>query len=502
MPKRSLKEKPAKHDIVAAIDLGSNSFHMTIAKVVDGGLLTLAKVKDRVRLAAGLDKGYLTEAAQQKALKTLTQFGLRLQAMPIQAVRAVGTNTLRVAKNSDAFLERAQDALGFPIDVIAGKEEARLIYSGVSHARTGKGKRLVIDIGGGSTELIIGSGFKPQLLNSLQMGCVAFERRFFPDGDISKQRFKACQTQCYVELQTIEKEYTALGWQHCFGSSGTILSVAQILAARGFDDGLITRARLQTLRDEIIAAGHVDKLNFDGLDDNRRAIFPSGLAILLSCFELLGVESMQAVDAALREGVLYELVGRFQQLDVRQRSIYGLMHRHHVDQQQAERVQATATKLFKPLAAALDDCNDCEAMLSWAALLHEIGMSISYGQHHKHGAYIIQHTDIDGFTQQEKAVLAFLVRAHRRSFPAEEVATLARGWRNPAKIMAVVLRIAALLHHRRCDNDQPRIKLTVNGSRWQLAISKRWLQQHALVATEIEQEAAHLKAAGIQLRLN
>ncbi len=501
MPKRSLKEKPAKFETVAAIDLGSNSFHMTIAKVVDGGLLTLAKVKDRVRLAAGLEKGYLTDAAQEKALKTLFQFGLRLQAMPIDAVRAVGTNTLRVAKNSEQFLERAQDALGFPIDVIAGKEEARLIYSGVSHARSSKGKRLVVDIGGGSTEIIVGNGFKPQLLNSLQMGCVAFERRFFSDGIIDRKNFKACQTQCYVELQSCEQHYLDSGWQHCFGSSGTILSVAQVLMARGYDDGKITRARLHLLRNDLIKIGHIKKLDWDGLDDNRRAIFPSGVAILLSCFERLGIESMQAVDAALREGVLYELVGRFNQMDVRERSIYGLIHRHHIDQAQAERVRITAQKLFKPLSTSFKEAAEYDATLGWAALLHETGISVSYTQHHKHGAYIIQHSDIDGFTQQEKAVLAFLVRAHRRTFPLADIEYLPRSWRAPVKIMAVVLRIAVLLHHRRCDDDQPRIKLKVEGSRWQLSISKRWLRQHELVATEIASEAAALKEAGIMLQL-
>lgn len=492
MPRSSLKDNPPRHEIVAAVDLGSNSFHMSVARVVDGGLQTLGRIKERVQLAAGLyDDKRLSEAAIQRGVECLKVFGQRLKGMHPDSVRVVGTNTLRLAKNAGEFLQRAEEVLGFPIEVIAGKEEARLIYAGIAHTRAEKDRRLVIDIGGGSTEIIIGTGFSPQMLDSLQMGCVSYERQFFAGGEINKARFKAAQMQCYLELQTIEQRYRKLGWQLAIGSSGTIISIADILRAR-YDDGSITLSRLTALRDEIIELGSADKLKLPSLNDDRRSIFAPGLAILLSCFEIFGIAQMQATEAALREGLLYELVGRFSHLDVRERSIYGLVHRHQIDLEQAERVRETALMLYRQVAADwhLDE-PELQAILGWAAMVHEIGLIISYGQMHKHGAYVLTHSDIDGFSQQEKQLLALLVRAHRRKYPEDEFANVPKYWRLKAKRLVRLIRLAVLLHHRRSDEPLPKLKLEVERELLRLQFPRGWLETHTLMRADLEQERAY-----------
>lgn len=501
MPQRSLKEAPAPHDVVAAVDLGSNSFHMTIAKVVDGGLQTIGRLKERVQLAAGLyEDDVLSDEAIMRGVACLQMFGQRLKGMPVTAVRAVGTNTLRKAKNSATFLQLGSQALGFPIEVIAGKEEARLIYAGVAHTRAEKERRLVIDIGGGSTEIIVGTGFAPEQLSSLQMGCVAYAGKFFTDGKITKARFKDTQTQCYLELQTIEQQYRHLGWKACIGSSGTVVCISDVLRASGYEDGVITLSRLYELRDSLLKCHHVDELQMPGLTEDRRNIFAPGVAILLSCFEILSVVEMKATDAALREGVLYELVGRFTDLDVRERSIWGLVNRHQLDREQAIRVQQTVHQLLEQVAEywQLDDA-ELQAILSWSALVHEIGMVISYGQMHKHGAYILSHGDIDGFSQQEKALLALLVRTHRRKFALEEFNNVPKYWRLKAKRLSRLLRLSVLLHHRRIEETLPKIQIEVAQEKIRLAFPEGWLDTHSLIRAELELEKQYQQNAGFEL---
>lgn len=504
MPRRSLSEMPAAMHKVAAIDLGSNSFHMVIAQVVNGGLLTLARVKQRVRLAAGLQEDKtLSEEAILRGLGALQDMGKLLRGLPPESVRAVATHTLRQARNADEFLRRAHEALGFPIEIIAGKEEARLIYAGIAHTRSDHDKRLIIDIGGGSTEFIIGKAFKPLALDSLMMGCVAFEREFFGNGVITAARFDACRMRCLLELQRISASFCKIGWRKAIGSSGTIQSVVEVLRAQGYDDGQITRARLQKIRNELIAMGHANNIRYNGLSDERRAIFAPGVAILLASFESLGITSLETTDAALREGVLFELVGRFSQLDVRERSVFGLMHRHHVDLEQAERVQQTAMNLFSQVAAHWKIIDpEWSALLGWAARLHEIGLAISYVQMHKHGEYLLRHSDIDGFSQAEKSVLAALVRNHRRKFYLPAFDSVPVQWQGLARYITVILRLSVILHHSRSDENMPKLKLQASRKRLHLHVSARWLAQHALIAAELEEEKRFLKAAGFILVVN
>lgn len=501
MPKRSLIEWPPQHDVVAAVDLGSNSFHMTIAKVIDGGLLTMGRLKERVQLAAGLyEDDVLSDEAIMRGVSCLQMFGQRLKGMPPSAVRAVGTNTLRKAKNASTFLQLGGQALGFPIEVIAGKEEARLIYAGVAHTSAEKDRRLVIDIGGGSTEIIVGTGFTPEVLSSLQMGCVAYAGKFFADGQISKSRFKDAQTQCYLELQTIEQQYRHIGWKNSIGSSGTVVCISDVLRALGQDDGVITLKGLYQLRDQVLSVKSAQDLQLPGLSEDRRLIFVPGLAILLSCFEILGIIEMRATDAALREGLLYELVGRFTDLDVRERSIWGLVTRHQIDRDHAERVRKTAEDFYQRVAEnwGLDD-PELHAILNWSALVHEIGLVISFGQLHKHGAYILGNCDIDGFSQQEKALLALLVRVHRRKFAVDEFLKVPKYLREKAKRLARLLRLSVLLHHRRTDDPLPDIEIDVYQDDMQLQFPDGWLEEHSLVRADLEQEQHYLNMVGFNL---
>lgn len=487
--------------MLAAVDLGSNSFHMVIARVVGGDLQTVGRLKEKVQLAAGLDEHQLlTAEAMARALDSLKRFGQRLKGMPHGSVRAVGTNTLRVARNARAFLEQASEVLGHPIDIIAGKEEARLIYSGVAHTLPDAGgQRLVIDIGGGSTEFIVGRGYEPLLLDSLHMGCVTFER-FFDGGKIDGKRFKTAVTAARLELLSIVDSYPELGWQHCIGSSGTIQSIQEILIAMGYPDGLITLERLRAIRDTVVAAGHESRIVLPGLKEERRSILPAGLAILYAIFKSLPIESMSTSDAALREGVLYELAGRFRHQDVRERTALAMATRYHVDMAQAERVRDTALALLEQVAAKWQLADEeSVVMLTWAAMLHEVGIDISFSQYQKHGDYILTHADMPGFTQFQQELLAGLVRNHRRKLNLTRFDVLPAEQRETALRLARLLRLSVLLHHRRINEALPELKVEVNERAMTLRFPRGWLAEHSLVAADLELEAGFLAGAGLRL---
>ncbi|MBI2381311.1 MAG: exopolyphosphatase [Gammaproteobacteria bacterium] len=498
---RRKRSAPPAPEMMAAVDLGSNSFHMVIARVVAGDLQTVGRLKEKVQLAAGLDQHHLlTAEAMARALECLKRFGQRLKGMAPGSVRAVGTNTLRMARNGRAFLAQASEVLGHPIDIIAGREEARLIYSGVAHTLPDAGgQRLVIDIGGGSTEFIIGKGYEPLLLDSLHMGCVSYER-FFPEGRIERKGFKAAVTAARLELMSIQDSYPALGWQHCVGSSGTIQSIQEILIAQGHHDGLITLDRLNALRERVEDAGHESRLNLPGLKEERRSILPAGLAVLYAIFKSLPIATMSTSDAALREGVLYELAGRFQHQDVRERTAQAMAARYHVDQAQAARVRATALDFLTQVAEDWDLAGEeQEIMLSWAANLHEVGLSISYSQYQKHGDYILTHADMPGFTRSQQELLAALVRNHRRKLSPARFEVLPAEAREPALRLTRLLRLAALLHHRRIDESLPALELRAADKSLSLSFPDGWLAEHSLVEADLEQEAAFCAAAGLRL---
>jgi exopolyphosphatase/guanosine-5'-triphosphate,3'-diphosphate pyrophosphatase len=391
---------PSPFDYIAAVDLGSNSFHMIIARFEDGQLDVVDRLREQVQLGAGLDRyKRLTPETRQRALECLGRFGQRLRDLPQGSVRAVGTNTLRMARNSDTFLLEAERALGHPIEIIAGREEARLIYLGVAGSiADDRGQRLVIDIGGGSTEYIIGMRSEPFYRESLFMGCVSFAKRFFAKGRITRAALNRAEIAARQELQTIETFYRQVGWAQAIGASGTILAIARVLQANGWGDGTITRAGLDSLRAALLAKGQVEKLDFEGLRRDRAPIFPSGVAILSASFDMLQIERMQVSDGALREGLLYELLGRIHHEDVREKTVAVtvavLVERSRLDTSHAERVAATAAMLFTQVAAGWGlDAEDGQ-LLQWAARLHEVGLSVAHNQFHRHGAYILTHADL------------------------------------------------------------------------------------------------------------
>ncbi|MDX1593238.1 MAG: exopolyphosphatase [Gammaproteobacteria bacterium] len=492
---------PPPFEYIAAVDLGSNSFHMIIARLEGEQLNVVDRLREQVQLGAGLDRyKRLVPAAQNRALDCLGRFGERLRDLPHGSVRAVGTNTLRMARNSDAFLVEAERVLGHPIEIIAGREEARLIYLGVAGSiADDRGQRLVIDIGGGSTEYIIGMRSEPFYRESLFMGCVSHAKRFFAKGRITRNAIQKAELAAQQELQTIATFYRQVGWTSAIGASGTILAIAKVLQANGWSDGAITRDGLDRLREALLARGHVDKLDIDGLRRDRAPIFPSGFAILSASFDTLRIERMQVADGALREGLLYELLGRIQHHDVREKSVAALIERSRIDTTHAERVAITAAWLFDRAAEgwALDD--DDRHLLLWAARLHEIGLSVAHNQFHRHGAYILTHADLAGFSRQDQQVLAALVRGHRRKFPNFEFRKLPGDRVEPARRLAVLLRLAALLNRGRSTQPLPEIGLTQAGDVVQLRFPEGWLEAHPLTRADLDEERRYLKRAGFTL---
>jgi exopolyphosphatase/guanosine-5'-triphosphate,3'-diphosphate pyrophosphatase len=483
--------------VLAAVDLGSNSFRLQVARVEGEQLYMLDGLREPVRLAAGLtaDK-YLDADAQQRALAALGRFAERLRDLPREAVRAVGTNSLRVAKNAADFIPQAERALGFPIEVIAGHEEARLIYLGVAHGLPpSKDNRLVMDIGGGSTEFIIGNGFTPLKLESLYMGCINFSNRFFPDGKITKQNLNQADFAARNELQTIVADYKGQ-WQQALGSSGTAKAIAEILEQNGYSKGGITRAGLDKLRAHLLDSGDMQKLDLQGLRQDRISTLAGGFAILYAAFCELDITCMEAATGALREGVLYDLWGRFHDNDMRVVTVQQFMQRYHVDTRQAERV----AKLANVFAQQIFDNDIDEAalhILNWAASLHEIGISVAHGGYHKHTAYITANADMPGFSKKEQARLSLLTLAQRGNLNK-----LQGQLKNTEDyILAMSLRLAVLFYRNRSDSSLPNLHGSFSGTKFHLAINPDWLAQNPLTETALQDEVKQWKTLGVSLQI-
>lgn len=487
---------------LAAVDLGSNSFHMIIARVTEGQLHTLDRLREMVQLGTGLNsKNQLSDAIQQHAIECLQRFGQRLRDMPPGSVRAVGTNTLRQAQNANEFLSVAQQALGHPIEIIGGGEEARLIYLGVAHSLADDaGRRLVIDIGGGSTEFIIGERFEPLHTESLEMGCVSSSLRFFPKGIISRAHMQHAEIAAQQELQSLAAHYRAVGWKTCIGASGTINAILDVVRANNWGVNVITLASLRKLRKQLIAAGDVQALNLPGLRSERAAVFPGGVAILLAIFNSLNIDSMTASDGALREGLLYDLLGRIRHEDIRERTVASLSARYHVDVQQAVRVEQTALVSLKPLIR-LWELKGHLTILSWAARLHEIGLAVSHNQYHKHGAYLIGNSDMPGFSRQDQQLVAALILGQRGKFPLLVFQEFSNELFDMAWRLCVMLRLAVLLNRSRSDQVLPRISFAIVGRTLQVKFPKGWLNEHPLTRADLAQEVKYLKVMGLNLKV-
>jgi exopolyphosphatase/guanosine-5'-triphosphate,3'-diphosphate pyrophosphatase len=490
-----------RSDAFAAVDLGSNSFHMKIVRLVHDEVHEVDRLRERVRLAAGLkaDKT-LSEEALERGFEALRKFGERLRDVPAKQVRAVGTNTLRQVKNPRTVLKKAAEALGHHIEIISGQEEARLIYLGVSHALPLEDeRRLVVDIGGGSTECIIGEGFESHRAASLFMGCVSYTQQFFPDGELTEEHMAHAQTAAGVELETIEDRFKNLGWERAYGSSGTILAVNAVIRENDWGQP-ITRKGLKKLEKALIEAGKISKLSLAGLSDERAPVFPGGVAILRSVFDALGVESMEPSTGALREGVLYDLIGRVRHEDTRERAISRLVEQYRVDTAQADRVERAALATLRGLKEVWElGEHEHRQLLTWAARLHEIGLTISYSGYQRHGAYIVSNSELPGFSIDDQRFLAVLIEAHRRKLPRDGFSELTLFDEETALRLAIVLRLAVLLNRGRSPRALPPIK--VEGSKRGLSLDfpDDWLDSHPLTQADLDEEAKILKKAGYVL---
>ncbi len=458
--------------------------------------------REMVRLAAGLDEtNTLSNEAMERAMACLTRFGQLLRDMPPGSVRIAGTNTLRKARNSQALIEHAEEVLGHPVEIIAGVEEARLIYLGVSHGLSDAGgSRLVVDIGGGSTELILGEGFTPHTMESLYMGCVSFSQRFVPNGFITRKKLSKARLAALRKVEPVAGFYRKQGWEQAIGASGTIRAVRSVVEAMGLCDEGISAAALTQLVDKFVDFEHVDKIDLPGLSRERAPVFVGGAIVLLGVFEGLRIEHMNVAETALREGLLYDLLGRIRDEDVRARTVESLANRYQVDQEHAERVSATALELMTQMPDNWELADDnLRHLLAWAAQLHEIGRDIAHSQYHKHGAYILSNADMPGFSRQEQQIMAVLVRSHRRKVPLAEIQALPESWHKLLYRLVVVLRLATLLHRSRSETPLPEIKVLAKKKTLTLVFPSGWLEEHTLTQADLEQEASYLEKTGITL---
>jgi exopolyphosphatase/guanosine-5'-triphosphate,3'-diphosphate pyrophosphatase len=492
------------HNIFAAIDLGSNSFHMIVGRYEAGQFIILDKLREMVRLASGLDEEKkITPEMMQKALDCLSRFGERIRHLDADVVRIVGTNTLRQARNSTQFMRQAEGVLGHPIEIISGIEEARLIYSGVSHnVDVDNGKRLVVDIGGGSTEIIIGERFQPILMESLYMGCVSMSKRFFSSGSITQKKVDKAGMYAMMQLEPHIKAYKKLGWQDSIGASGTARAIRSIAIEEGLSEQGITNKSLKSILDKLIQAGSIDDISLEGLKAERKPVIIGGVIVLNAIFNAFDVEHMTISDGALREGILYDLVGRDENNDSRTESVETFAQRFVMDHDQSERVIQTAMQLFdqtKDEWLKEQEQEDARKHLEWAARLHEVGLCIAHSQYNKHGAYMVGQADLMGFSRQDQKLLAALIQLHRRSLQMDLFDEIDSGNKKIGKRLVIILRLAALLNRSRADTPPPLPDISVDKKTIQLRFEENWLQDHALTQSDLEAEISYLEKAGYQL---
>ena len=492
-----------KQNHIAAIDLGSNSFHMVITREGDDGAITIVdKVREMVRLGAGLDEfGNLTLETQKRALACLSRFRQRLKSIPDKRIRAVGTNTFRAAKNSTEFLKKAQQALGHPISVISGHEEARLVYLGAAFdLSVSENQRLVVDIGGGSTEITIGKGYNPFLMDSLYMGCVSMTRRVFGDGMISAERIRSAQRIVRRELETVLEKYRSTGWDEVVGTSGTIKAIDEVSRQLGVANDWISPEGLNGLEHWIVQCAHSD--NLIHVSEQRRPVFIGGFVILSTIFRDLGIQRMDISHGALREGVAYDLVGRLHNQDSRFAGVNVLVNQFQPDLHQIERVKHLGIVFLDKVSETWKLNSDIDPkLLVWASQLHEVGMSISYTHHHLHSAYIVENADIDGFSRQVQKALAFMVRNSRQKIDLSHIVSLTEELFLKVMRLTVLLRLAIAFFRGRMDTELSGVDLSVKENRINLMISEDWAAGHPLTMFDLETEKGYLAAAGFKLRL-
>jgi len=477
---------------------------MVVARYTHGQLVILDRLREMVRLGAGLESdGRLNKDVAARAVACLERFGQRLRDMRPDSVRVVGTNVFRRAKRKETFIERAREALGHPIEIVSGIEEARLIYSGVAHTSpVGPGRRLVCDIGGGSTEIIIGEGLQPLEMESLQMGCVRISEEFFADGRLSQKRMQRARVAARQAIEPYQTAFRRRGWDEAVGSSGTVRAIGDSIRELDPTSTDIGADGLERVIHELSEIEHIRDLSLSALTDDRKLSFAGGVAILAEVFEQLGIESMKVADGAMREGLLYDLLGRYTDEDARERTVRSMQERYHVDASQSERVEATALNFLEQVEQSWPLADPaCELILRWAARLHEIGLDVAHSGYHRHGAYLLANADMAGFPREEQKLLAMMVGSHRRKPAIEEAGELMPPWDKRAPPMTLLLRLAVLLNRGRSSVALPDIRLTARADSLEIRFPPGWLDDHPLTVADLQTEIENLKTVGFRLRV-
>jgi len=490
-------------EILAAVDLGSNSFHMVVARLTHGQITVIDRLREMVQLAAALDeKNQIDPDGQARALACLERFGERIRDMRADRVRVVGTNTLRRARDAGAFRRLAAERLGHPVEIISGIEEARLIYLGASHSLPmADGLQVMLDIGGGSTEIVLGHHYEPQSMESLYIGCISISKEYFSDGKLSAKRFERARVAARLELEPFRAIYGRREVERFVGTSGTVRAVHRILSA---DDGLPNSFGIDAVHElieQMIDAGRLERLQFKGLSDRRRGVITGGVAILVEAMDALNARELVVSDGALKEGILYDMVGRLTDEDARERTARSLQARYNVDADQGSRVEQTALALIDQVAGKWGLGDEDRQMLSWAARLHELGLGIAHSHYHHHGAYLLEYADMPGFTKEDQRVLALLVKGHRRSLDPTPYRELPDPWSRRALRLTVILRLAVLLNRSRVDTGRPSLQLQARGKKLVIRVDADWRDAHTLTMAGLQRERKYLADAGLEITI-
>jgi exopolyphosphatase/guanosine-5'-triphosphate,3'-diphosphate pyrophosphatase len=489
--------------LLAAVDLGSNSFHLMIARIEHGEIRPTQALSEKVQLAAGLSGNMLQADAIERGLDCLSRFAQMLQSVEPERIRVVGTNALRRARNRREFTEAARRILGAPVEVIYGREEARLVYLGVAHTLADDAQaRLVVDIGGGSTEFAIGERFEPRKLESLQLGCVTYSRECFEDGVLSKRNYNKAYKRACVEVSHIRKTFRSKHWVEAVGSSGTLQAIEGIIRTQDWGDTAITRRSLQRMRKAVLRFERFDDIDLDGLTAARRSVIAAGLAITEAIFDVLEIEEMRSSQGALREGVIYDLVGRLRHEDVRERSINALVQRYHADEDTAQLVARRARMLYEATRKPWDLGASDGELLVWAAMTHEIGKAISHKHFHRHGAYLLRNSDLPGFALQEQEDLATIVAGQRGKLRPETFADVDKDDLPRLQRMTALLRLAALFKYVEQLEQLPDFTIEASTKTLRMLFPQDWLTQHPLTAQELDEQKQFFKQLDIRLQIS
>lgn len=479
----------------AAVDLGSNSFRLHVGMQEGDAIRVIKSARNPIRLAAGLDnRGFLTEAAMETALACLRDFRAILNEYSLEAVRVVATNTLRVAKNAATFLPAAERAIGYPVEIISGEEEGRLIYMGVASALAAPAeKRLVIDIGGGSTELILGLGREIRQVESFSIGTVKQSLSFFPGGHINGDSFDAAILSARSQFEDAAPPYHPQHWARAYGSSGTIRAISEVISRNAIGDGSLSMENLVALKKHLIECGHVSRFQLEGVKSERVIVMVGGLAILIGLMQELGISKLTSVDAGLRMGVLWDLQLRATKRDRREQSVQDFMRRFHVDAGRAVRAARIAVSIYQMLKP---ESETLEKYLQWSGMLHEVGLVVSHTGYHKHAAYMVENADLPGFTAREQKLMGRLILAQKGNLRKVEDSL---GEPDFAKAV-LALRLATMFMHSRTDGDIEALRLKMK-NRIELELQREWIAQHPTVSYWLEKERGWWEEIGIDMSI-